>query len=68
MEPPKEKKPVPPIDVSLNYLSWTQKDFTKMMMQFPSLMEQMNKNLESISQAIDRLRDSIIANAKDTPF
>jgi|WetSurMetagenome_2_1015567.scaffolds.fasta_scaffold1652471_2 hypothetical protein len=68
MEPQKERKPVPPIDVSLNYLSWTQKDFTKMMMQLPSLLEQINKNLEFISLSINRIADTILDKQKETPF
>lgn len=68
MDPAKEKKPTPPIDVSLNYMSWSIKDFTKMMMQFPSLMEQTNKRLEDINTSINRLADILLAQNKESPF
>lgn len=53
-----ERKPPPPVEVSLNYLSWSVKDLVKVVQKLVEVQEQIANKLEGIEKAI---------NLKDKP-
>jgi hypothetical protein len=57
-----ERKPPPPVEVSMNYLSWSVKDLVKVL---TATQEIQARTLSKIGDSLDKI---LVAISKDTPF
>lgn len=52
MQPTQERKAPPPVEVSMNYMSWSVKDLVKELQKLCSTMNEMAASVKGIEKAI----------------
>lgn len=62
-QPTQERKPPPPVEVSMNYLSWSVKDLVKVQ---TATHEMQSRLFAHMSDTLDKILVAI--STKDTPF